>query len=100
VPELANNASDMSNLFSGVTKTAKDVGSFAKNSLGTMWERDPATTLKALQGIASIPAINRQSDAEAQLLQQQADTQGLTAEQLRRQQAQLAALRASMATSR
>ena len=100
VPQMANSVNDMGNLFSGATKIAKDAGSFAKKSLGTMWEKDPATTLKALQGIASIPAINRQSDAEAQLLQQQADTQGLTAEQLRRQQAQLAALRASMATSR
>lgn len=100
VSELVDNGGMMNNLFSGVTKAAKGAGSFAKKSLGTMWEKDPATTLKALQGIASIPAINRQSDAEAQLLQQQADTQGLTAEQLRRQQAQLAALRASMATSR
>ena len=58
--------------------------------------KDPITGLRVAGGIVGMPGEMRKNDAEAQLLQQQAETQGLTAEQLRQQQASMNALRAAM----
>ena len=58
--------------------------------------KDPITGLRVAGGIAGLPGDMRKSDAEAQLLQQQADTQELTAEQLRQQKANMDALRTAM----
>ena len=58
--------------------------------------KDTITGLRVAGGIVGMPGEMRKNDAEAQLLQQQAETQGLTAEQLRQQQASMNALRAAM----
>ena len=58
--------------------------------------KDPSTALRVAGGIVGLPGEMRKNDAEAQLLQQQAETQGLTAEQLRQQQANMNALRTAM----
>jgi hypothetical protein len=55
--------------------------------------KDPITGLRVAGGIAGLPGDMRKNDAEAKLLQQKAETQGLTAEQLRQQKANMDALR-------
>jgi len=89
----------------GIANQIPDVASQIPNTPVSPWYKrlgitakdefmkDPITGLRVAGGIAGLPGDMRKNDAEAKLLQQQAETQGLTAEQLRQQKANMDALR-------